>query len=82
VGEAATAHRDGFQNRRAGGDEFLVSGFRCQVAGARRGWPNLPMTLRYEQQFFDERRANVYENKGPLRKARGQSWNVYENTGS
>ena len=66
----------------AGGDEFRVSGSRCQVSGVARGWPNLPMTLGYKQQFLNERRTNVYENKGVLRKARGQSWNVYENTDS
>jgi hypothetical protein len=30
---------------------------------------------------LSQRRVNVYENKEPLWKARGQSWNVYENKG-
>jgi hypothetical protein len=29
-----------------------------------------------------ERRANVYENKGPAWKTRERSWNVYENKGT
>ena len=31
---------------------------------------------------LDERRTNVYENKGPVRKAPPQSENVYENKGT
>ena len=30
---------------------------------------------------LNERSWNVYENKGPLRKTRGQSWNLHENKG-
>jgi hypothetical protein len=32
--------------------------------------------------FFDERRGNVYENKGPLWKTEGRSWNVPEKKGT
>jgi hypothetical protein len=31
---------------------------------------------------MNERRGNVYENKGPLWKTWGQSWNVIENKGT
>ena len=31
---------------------------------------------------MNERRGNVYENKGPLWKTWGRSWNVYENKGT
>jgi hypothetical protein len=31
---------------------------------------------------LNERRGNVYENKGALWKIRGRNWNVYENTGT
>jgi hypothetical protein len=32
--------------------------------------------------FLTGRRGNVVENKGPLWKTWGRSWNVYENTGT
>jgi hypothetical protein len=32
--------------------------------------------------FLAERRGNVIENKGPLWKIWGRSWNVYENKGT
>jgi hypothetical protein len=32
--------------------------------------------------FLNERTGNVVENKGPLWKTWGRSWNVYENTGA
>jgi hypothetical protein len=31
---------------------------------------------------MNERRGNVYENKGPLWKTWGRSWNVLENKGA
>jgi hypothetical protein len=32
--------------------------------------------------FLNERCGNAIENKGPLWKTWGRSWNVYENTGT
>jgi hypothetical protein len=61
-----------------------MQAFTVNYKLSRRGGSAVPRRMRREKRilFLQERRGNVYENKGPLWKRWGKSGNVYENKGS
>jgi hypothetical protein len=51
-------------------------------SAAAQNKPFFTQKARENSLKLEERSGNVYDNKGPLWKTRGRSWNVVENKGT